>query len=157
MTILIGRERVTFPGTTENGVTSASRTRWPGSFAVVDGGPVSPADADAGLVPLTPTPPVTSRTAPGTATAPSGPAIQIAPGGGAPSDADRDVGSLFGKYRGLITVLRGRVVAADRQEAGEVDDLGYQKGGRWKSHVGVPPGFWVSVYPDLYVWREEVR
>ncbi len=75
---------------------------------------------------------------------------------------EQEIASIGGKYRGLVTIVRGRPPEPHATDEGDDEDeerpepvdLGYRRAGTWQGNRSVPAGFWVYVEPDLYVWRE---
>jgi hypothetical protein len=59
--------------------------------------------------------------------------------------------SVNGKYRKLLRKFK---VAEDRGSYGDFTDYGYYTGTSWRGHVNLPPGYWVYVYPNWYIWGE---
>ena len=55
------------------------------------------------------------------------------------------------KYRKLLKTL---AVEADRQTYGDFYDYGYWSGSEWQGHRGLPPGYWVYVAPNWYIFAE---
>ena len=61
-----------------------------------------------------------------------------------------------GKYSSL---LRRIAVAQDADSYGAFRDWGFWSGTSYRSHSNLPPGYWVYVEPDWYIWEKcrEVR
>lgn len=47
------------------------------------------------------------------------------------------------------------LVPEDVKKYGSCNDYGYWKGGTYKNHTGIPPGYWVYAEPYWYVWAEK--
>ena len=62
--------------------------------------------------------------------------------------------SVDGKYRKL---LREIAVPADAQAYGTFNDYGYYDGDTWAGHKNLPPGYWVYVAPNWYIWAEKTE
>lgn len=58
-----------------------------------------------------------------------------------------------GKYAHQIYKLH---VPEDARKYGACNDYGFWKGGTYKRHTGIPPGYWVYAKPYWYVWAERV-
>lgn len=69
----------------------------------------------------------------------------------APQDA-AIVASVNGKYARLLRVIE---VPADRNQYGEFNDHGHWQGNAWAGYTNLPPGYWVYVYPDWYIWGDQ--
>lgn len=61
--------------------------------------------------------------------------------------------SLNGKYRRLVKKIE---VRDDFQRFGAFNDYGHWDGTEYSSHKDLPPGNWVYVYPNWYIWAEAV-
>jgi hypothetical protein len=55
------------------------------------------------------------------------------------------------KYRKLLRTI---TVENDRATYGEYYDYGYWSGTAWKDHKDLPPGYWVYVAPQWYIFGE---
>ena len=62
--------------------------------------------------------------------------------------------SVNGKYRVL---LRKIYVPQDTQAYGKFADYGMFTGNAWAGYNNLPPGYWVYVYPNWYIWRDCVK
>jgi hypothetical protein len=62
-----------------------------------------------------------------------------------------DAASVHGKYR---TLLRRIHCPEDRTSYRDFTDYGMYTGTSWHNHTNLPPGYWVYVYPDWYIWRD---
>jgi len=60
--------------------------------------------------------------------------------------------SVGGKYRKLLRKFK---VEEDQANYGKFTDYGYYTGNSWRGHNNLPPGYWVYVYPNWYIWGEE--
>ncbi|HVS34519.1 MAG TPA: hypothetical protein VMS17_02990 [Gemmataceae bacterium] len=58
--------------------------------------------------------------------------------------------SVDGKYSRLLAVI---TVPADKDGYGEFNDYGAYDGTEWAGYKGLPPGYWVYVYPRWYIWK----
>jgi uncharacterized protein (TIGR03067 family) len=56
-----------------------------------------------------------------------------------------------GKYSNL---LRKITVRDDFQLFGMFHDWGYYDGTEWAGHKDLPPGYWVYVFPNWYIWKD---
>jgi len=74
-----------------------------------------------------------------------------------PSELDateaRIKASVNGKYRRLVKKIE---VRDDFQRFGAFNDYGRWDGTEYSSHKDLPPGNWVYVYPNWYIWAEAV-
>ena len=59
--------------------------------------------------------------------------------------------SVHGKYR---TLLRRIHCPEDLPAYHRFTDYGMYTGTSWHNHTNLPPGYWVYVYPDWYIWRD---
>ena len=59
--------------------------------------------------------------------------------------------SVHGKYR---TLLRRIHCPEDRPAYHDFNDYGLYTGTSWHNYTNLPPGYWVYVYPDWYIWRD---
>lgn len=83
------------------------------------------------------------RTTPGTTTR---------PGELAAAEA-RIKAAVNGKYRRLVKKIE---VRDDFQRFGAFNDYGHWDGTEYAGHKDLPPGNWVYVYPNWYIWAEAV-
>ena len=67
------------------------------------------------------------------------------------SAAARIKASVDGKYRRLVTKIE---VRDDFQRFGAFNDYGHWDGTEYAGHKDLPPGNWVYVYPNWYIWAE---
>ena len=58
---------------------------------------------------------------------------------------------VWGKYR---TLLRKLTIPEDAEQYTHFYDWGHWPGTEWRNHKGLPPGHWVYVYPNWYIWRD---
>ena len=63
--------------------------------------------------------------------------------------ADEVKASVSGKYSNLLNVL---YIPGDQGSYGDFYDWGYWTGDSWGSYTNLPPGYWVYVYPNWYIW-----
>lgn len=56
-----------------------------------------------------------------------------------------------GKYASLLRVLP---VPDDQAAYGEFNDWGHWTGNSYAGHDNLPPGYWVYLHPNWYIWRE---
>jgi Ca-activated chloride channel family protein len=61
--------------------------------------------------------------------------------------------SVEGKYRRLVKKIE---VRDDFQRFGAFNDYGHWDGTEYSGHKDLPPGNWVYVYPNWYIWAEAV-
>ena len=61
--------------------------------------------------------------------------------------------SVSGKYRRLVKKIE---VRDDFQRFGAFNDYGHWDGTEYSGHKDLPPGNWVYVYPNWYIWAEAV-
>jgi Ca-activated chloride channel family protein len=61
--------------------------------------------------------------------------------------------SVDGKYRRLVKKIE---VRDDFQRFGAFNDYGHWDGDEYAGHKDIPPGNWVYVYPNWYIWAEAV-
>lgn len=59
--------------------------------------------------------------------------------------------SIQGKYRTLLRVLH---LPEDLKPYGKFHEYGYCNCPQWRSYKGIPPGYWIYVYPKWYIWRD---
>jgi hypothetical protein len=57
--------------------------------------------------------------------------------------------SVNGKYSNLLMTLS---VPQDQASYGNFYDWGYYTGTSYAGYNNIPPGYWVYVYPNWYVW-----
>jgi Ca-activated chloride channel homolog len=69
------------------------------------------------------------------------------------SAAARTKASVDGKYRRLVKKIE---VRDDFQRFGAFNDYGHWDGTEYAGHKDLPPGHWVYVYPNWYIWAETV-
>lgn len=61
--------------------------------------------------------------------------------------------SVSGKYRRLVKKIE---VQDDFQRFGAFNDYGHWDGAEYSGHKDLPPGNWVYVYPNWYIWAEAI-
>lgn len=61
--------------------------------------------------------------------------------------------SVDGKYRRLVKKIE---VRDDFQKFGAFNDYGPWEGSEYAGHKDLPPGNWVYVYPNWYIWAEAI-
>jgi Ca-activated chloride channel family protein len=69
------------------------------------------------------------------------------------SSAARIKAAIGGKYRRLVKRIE---VRDDFQRFGAFNDYGHWDGSEYAGHKYIPPGNWVYVYPNWYIWAEAV-
>jgi Ca-activated chloride channel homolog len=69
------------------------------------------------------------------------------------STAARIKASVDGKYRRLVKKIE---VRDDFQKFGAFNDYGLWDGTEYSGHKDLPPGNWVYVYPNWYIWAEAI-
>jgi hypothetical protein len=57
--------------------------------------------------------------------------------------------SADGKYEDLLRTIH---VPGDRTTYGAFDDFGYWDDTAWAGYTNLPPGYWVYVAPNWYIW-----
>jgi hypothetical protein len=62
--------------------------------------------------------------------------------------------SVYGKYRVLLRKIH---VPQDTNAYGKFTDYGMYTGNAWAGYNDLPPGYWVYVYPNWYIWRDCVK
>jgi hypothetical protein len=62
--------------------------------------------------------------------------------------------SVHGKYRVLLRKIH---VPQDTNAYGKFTDYGMYTGNAWAGYNDLPPGYWVYVYPNWYIWRDCVK
>jgi len=67
--------------------------------------------------------------------------------------AARIKASVNGKYRRLVKKIE---VRDDFQRFGAFNDYGHWDGTEYSGHKDLPPGNWVYVYPNWYIWAEAI-
>jgi len=67
--------------------------------------------------------------------------------------AARIKASVDGKYRRLVKKIE---VRDDFQRFGAFNDYGHWDGTEYAGHKDLPPGNWVYVYPNWYIWAEAI-
>jgi hypothetical protein len=77
------------------------------------------------------------------------PGVTAPPGGGMSQDPALTAASVNGKYYNLLMTL---YVPQDQGSYGNFDDWGYYTGTSYAGYNNIPPGYWVYVYPNWYVW-----
>lgn len=88
-------------------------------------------------------PPQPGATGKGVAPATPSPAPSVSP--------DMARASVNGKYYNLLRTI---YVPSDQNSYGNFYDWGHYTGSSWKGHTNLPPGYWVYVYPNWYIWRD---
>lgn len=78
----------------------------------------------------------------------TGPAVTN-PGGGTTVTPEMTAASVNGKYYNLLMTL---YVPQDQASYGNFYDWGYYTGTSYAGYNNIPPGYWVYVYPNWYVW-----
>jgi hypothetical protein len=63
-----------------------------------------------------------------------------------------DQARVDGKYVGLLRILK---VPQDRASYPAFHDFGQWGGTEWAGHRNLPAGYWVYVYPNWYIWRDQ--
>lgn len=58
--------------------------------------------------------------------------------------------SLDGKYEKLLAIIE---VPTDKATYGQFNDYGPYTGSSWKGYKRIPPGIWVYVAPNWYIWE----
>ncbi len=69
-----------------------------------------------------------------------------------PADQARKKASVDGKYSQLLAVL---TVRGDVQQYGEFHDYGRWDETNYAGRRNLPPGYWVYVYPNWYIWKTQ--
>lgn len=69
--------------------------------------------------------------------------------GAPPQSPDLTAASVNGKYYNLLKTLN---VPGDQGSYGSFYDWGYYSGTSWAGYNNLPPGYWVYVYPNWYIW-----
>ena len=59
--------------------------------------------------------------------------------------------SVDGKYSKLLKKIE---VAEDKASYGDFNDYGYDTTTEWAGYKDLPPGYWVYVAPNWYIWGE---
>jgi hypothetical protein len=59
--------------------------------------------------------------------------------------------SVGGKYRKLLREIK---VPQDFATYRYFSDYGHYEGTEWAGYTNLPPGYWVYVYPNWYIWGE---
>lgn len=62
---------------------------------------------------------------------------------------DLTTASVNGKYQNLLMTLN---VPGDQSKYGSFKDWGYWSGTTYAGYSNLPPGYWVYVYPNWYIW-----
>jgi hypothetical protein len=72
-------------------------------------------------------------------------------GGTSPARAADDLttASVNGKYQNLLMTV---YVPQDNASYGSFYDWGYSTTSSWAGYNNLPPGYWVYVYPNWYIW-----
>lgn len=65
------------------------------------------------------------------------------------SDSDLEKASVSGKYSNLLEVID---VESDRYSWGDFNEWGYRTDSYYKGYTNLPPGYWVYVYPNWFIW-----
>lgn len=73
------------------------------------------------------------------------------PPGPEPNDAELRKASVGGKYKNLLKKFEAKV---DRGLYTEFRDYGYSSTDRYANQNDLPPGYWVYVFPNWYIWDE---
>src|SRR5581483_3020224 len=60
--------------------------------------------------------------------------------------------SADGKYEDLLRTI---CVPGDRAGYGAFNDYGYWAGDCWAGYKDLPPGYWVYVAPNWYIWGRQ--
>jgi hypothetical protein len=60
--------------------------------------------------------------------------------------------SVNGKYSDLLKVIN---VPGDQASYGQFNDWGHWTGTSWAGHNNLPPGYWVYVAPNWYIWGKQ--
>ena len=60
--------------------------------------------------------------------------------------------SADGKYSELLRTIR---VPGDRNAYGDFNDYGYWDGTAWAGYTDLPPGYWVYMAPNWYIWSKQ--
>ena len=66
-----------------------------------------------------------------------------------PTD-DLATASVNGKYKTLLSTL---YLPGDRSSFGDFYEWGYRPGESYEGYVNLPPGYWVYVFPNWYIWE----
>ena len=82
---------------------------------------------------------------PGTPTKGVAPATPSAPS----TSPELLTASVNGKYYNLLRTI---YVPSDRGSYGDFYEWGKWSGTSWKGHTNLPPGYWIYVYPNWYIW-----
>jgi hypothetical protein len=80
---------------------------------------------------------------------PGQPPVVAPPGGGMTQTPEMTTASVNGKYSNLLMTLS---VPQDQASYGNFYDWGYYTGTSYAGYNNIPPGYWVYVYPNWYVW-----
>lgn len=86
----------------------------------------------------------------------SGPAPELGPvreGPATPAPARESGAKQHSQYR---TLLKQIEVPDDRKNYGDFCDFGYWPGAEYAGHKDLPPGYWVYLAPNWYIFREDV-
>jgi len=62
--------------------------------------------------------------------------------------------SADGKYRNLLKKVHA---PQDQATYGDFSDYGHYTGANWAGETNLPPGYWVYVFPNWYIWGEEAQ
>jgi hypothetical protein len=82
-------------------------------------------------------------------TGPVQPPVATPPGGGMTQTPEMTTASVNGKYYNLLITL---YVPQDQASYGNFYDWGYYTGTSYAGYNNIPPGYWVYVYPNWYIW-----
>jgi hypothetical protein len=82
-------------------------------------------------------------------TGPGQPPAVTPPGGSATMTPEMTAASVNGKYYNLLIMLN---VPQDQGGYGNFYDWGYYTGTSYAGYNNIPPGYWVYVYPNWYIW-----
>jgi hypothetical protein len=77
---------------------------------------------------------------------------QQQPGG--PANPQEVKASVNGKYSQILRVIN---VPLDKVTYGEFNDYGYYSGTEWAGYDNLPPGYWVYVSPNWYIWGKQAK
>jgi hypothetical protein len=71
---------------------------------------------------------------------------------GAPANPQEVKASVNGKYSQILRIIN---VPLDKVNYGEFSDYGYYSGTEWAGYDNLPPGYWVYVSPNWYIWGKQ--
>ncbi len=63
---------------------------------------------------------------------------------------DVTTASVNGKYQTLLMTV---YAPQDQASYGSFNDYGYSTATSWAGYTNLPPGYWVYVYPNWYIWK----